>query len=133
MAISSVRIDKWLWAVRFFKTRTKAAEACDLNRVFINEQAVKPSRLIKPGIQIQLKRSGFTRTIEVLQLTEKRLPAKFVAEYYKDLTRKEEIDEFKARIARASMYREPGAGRPTKKERRDMDDFLSAVDDLFDE
>src|SRR5207302_583296 len=112
MEENRIRIDKWLWAVRLFKTRTKAAEACDLNRVFINEQAVKPSRLVKPGIQVHLKRTGFTRTIEVLQLVEKRLPAKLVAEYYKDLTPKEEIDAFKARIARASAYREPGTGRP---------------------
>jgi ribosome-associated heat shock protein Hsp15 len=130
---SSVRIDKWLWAVRIFKTRTKAAEACILNRILINEQPTKPSRLIKPGTKIQIKRAGFTRTLEVLQLVETRIAAKLLADYYKDLTPKEEIDAFKARIARASLYREPGAGRPTKKERRDMDDFLSVVDGLFDE
>jgi ribosome-associated heat shock protein Hsp15 len=127
----TVRIDKWLWAVRLFKTRTLAAEACDLNRVHINDAPVKPSRLVKPGIKIQLKRAGFTRTIEVVQLTENRLSAKFISDYYKDLTPKEEVDAFKARIARAATYREPGAGRPTKKERRDIDDFLSAIDDLF--
>jgi ribosome-associated heat shock protein Hsp15 len=127
----AIRIDKWLWAVRIFKTRTKATEACDMNRVFINEQNVKPSRLVKPGVKIQLRRAGFTRTIEVLQLTQNRLPAKLVADYYKDHTPKEEVDGFKARIARAAAYREPGAGRPSKKDRRDMDDFLSAVDDLF--
>jgi len=131
MAEGTVRIDKWLWAMRIFKTRTQAAEACTENRIFINEQSVKPSRLVKPGIKIQVKRAGFTRTIEVLQVTEKRLSAKLVADFYKDLTPKEEIDAFKARIARASEYREPGAGRPTKKDRRDMDDFISAIDDLF--
>jgi ribosome-associated heat shock protein Hsp15 len=126
-----IRIDKWLWAMRLFKTRTQAAEACDLNHIHINDQAVKPSRMVRPGTRIQIKRAGFTRTIEVLQLTENRLSAKLVADYYKDLTPKEEVDAFKARIARAATYREPGAGRPTKKERRDMDDFLSAIDDLF--
>jgi ribosome-associated heat shock protein Hsp15 len=128
-----VRIDKWLWAVRLFKTRGLATEACDNNRVFINGQSVKPSRTVKAGSQVQLKRAGFTRTIEVLQLTSKRLSAKLVADYYKDLTPKEEVDAFKARIARASAYREPGTGRPSKKDRRDMDDFLSAVDDIFNE
>src|SRR5690242_18770309 len=113
----SVRIDKWLWAVRIFKTRTLAAEACDLTRVFINEQTVKPSRLVRAGTKIQIKRAGFTRTLEVLQVTESRMAAKFVAEYYKDLTPKEEVNAFKARIARATMYRDPGTGRPTKKER----------------
>ena len=117
--------------MRLFKTRTKAAEACNLNRVFINEQSIKPSRLVKKGIHIQIKWTGFTRTIEVLQLSERRLPTKAVADYYKDLTPKEEIDAFKARIARASAYREPGTGRPTKKDRREMDDFFSAIDDLF--
>jgi ribosome-associated heat shock protein Hsp15 len=131
MAYNSIRIDKWLWAMRLFKTRTKAAEACNLNRVSINEQSVKPSRLVKNGVQIQLRRAGFVRTIEVLQLSERRLPAKAVADYYKDLTTREEIDAFKARIARASAYREPGSGRPTKKDRREMDDFLSAIDDFF--
>ena len=71
------------------------------------------------------------RKIEVLQITEKRLGAKLVAEYYKDHTPQKEFDDYKARFARASAYRDPGAGRPTKKDRRDMDDFLDAVDDLF--
>ena len=119
--------------MRLFKTRSKATEAFKLNRVFIDEQSVKPSRLVKPGVQIQLRRAGFTRTIEVLELSEQRLAAKLVAGYYKDLTPQQEIDSFKSRIARASAYRDPGAGRPTKKDRRDMDDFLSAMDDLFDE
>ena len=131
--LSTIRIDKWLWTMRFFKTRTKASEACQLNRVFIDEQSTKPSRLIKPGVQIQLKHSGFTRTIEVLQLSEQRLSAKLLPEYYKDLTPQKEIDAFKARISRASVYREPGTGRPTKKDRRDMDNFISADDDLFEE
>jgi ribosome-associated heat shock protein Hsp15 len=119
--------------MRLFKTRSKATEACQLNRVFMNDQSVKPSRLIKPGVQIQLRRSGFTRTLEVLQLSEQRLSAKLIAEYYKDLTPQKEMDAFKARIARASAYRDPGTGRPTKKDRRDMDDFMSAVDGLFDD
>ena len=132
MAQSAIRIDKWLWAMRLFKTRTKAAEACNLNHIFINGLHAKPSRLVKNGIQIQIKRAGFTRTIEVLQLSEKRLPAKAVADCYKDLTPKEELDAFKARMARAAAYREPGTGRPTKKDRREMDEFLTAIDDLFD-
>jgi ribosome-associated heat shock protein Hsp15 len=127
-----MRIDKWLWAVRLFKTRTIASEACDLNRVFINDRSVKPSRLIKQGTCIQLRRAGFTRTIEVLKLTENRLNAKLVAGYYKDLTPKDEIDAFKIRITRAANFREQGTGRPSKKERRDLDNFLSAVDGLFD-
>jgi len=119
--------------MRFFKTRSKASEACQHNRVFMDEQSVKPSRLIKPGVQIQLKHAGFTRTIEVLQLSEKRLAAKLVPEYYKDLTPQKEMDAYKARMARASAYRDPGTGRPTKKDRRELDDFISGGDDLFEE
>ena len=128
-----MRIDKWLWAVRLFKTRTQAAEACDTNHIFINNISVKPSRLVKPGTMIEIKRAGLTRKIEVLKLTGSRLSAKLVAEYYKDHTPKEDIDAYRARLAKASAYRLPGTGRPTKKDRRNIDDFLSALDDLIDE
>ena len=128
-----VRLDKWLWAVRFFKTRSLATRACDLNRVFIGGQTVKPSKHLKAGDRIEIKWSGgLKRTIEVLQLTEKRMGAKLVADYYKDHTPRKEIDDYRARVARAAAYRDPGSGRPTKKDRRDMDDFLDAVDDLFE-
>ncbi len=130
--MDSVRIDKWLWAMRFFKTRSLASKACDLNKVSISGVSAKPSRNIKVGDKIEVKWSGgLKRTIEVLQITEKRLGAKLVVEFYKDHTPQKEIDDYKARIARAAAYRDPGAGRPTKKDRRDMDDFLDAVDDLF--
>ena len=119
--------------MRFYKTRTMATQACDLNRVSVAGQTVKPSKHIKAGERIEIKWSGgLNRTIEVLQLTEKRLGAKLVPEYYKDHTPQSEIDDYKARVARAASYRDPGAGRPTKKDRRDMDDFLDAVDDLFE-
>jgi ribosome-associated heat shock protein Hsp15 len=128
-----VRIDKWLWAMRFYKTRTQASQACDLNRISILDQPVKPSRHLRVGDKVEIKWSGgLVRTIEVLQLTERRLGAKLVAEYYKDHTPQKEIDDYKARVARAAAYRDPGSGRPTKKDRRDMDDFLDAVDDLFE-
>lgn len=118
--------------MRLFKTRTQASQACELNRVFIAGQPVKASRLIKPGDWIEIRRTGLTRTFEVIQLTEKRLSAKLVVDYYKDHTPKEAIIEYRARIARAAAFREPGAGRPTKKERRDLDEFLDAIDDLLD-
>jgi len=118
--------------MRLYKTRTQASQACDLNRVSVAGQTVKPSKHIRAGDKIEIKWSGgLKRTIEVLQLTEKRLGAKLVAGYYKEHTSQKDIDEYKARVARAAAYRDPGAGRPTKKDRRDMDDFLDAVDDLF--
>jgi ribosome-associated heat shock protein Hsp15 len=129
--VGGSRIDKWLWAVRLFKTRTQAADACSSNYVFIEGHPVKPSRIIKPGQLIEIKRAGLTRKIEVLSLLEKRVSAKLVADYYKDRTPKEEIEAYKARVAKAAAYRQPGTGRPTKKERRSMDDFLSDLDDLI--
>jgi len=127
-----MRIDKWLWCIRLFKTRTKATEACTQNSVSINGHHVKPSRVVKTGEMIEIKRSGLTRRVEVLALPESRLPAKLVTNYYKDHTTLEEINAYKARTARAAAYRLPGTGRPTKKDRRDMDDFLSAIDDFFE-
>ena len=130
--MDKVRIDKWLWSVRLFKTRTQASDACDQNKVFIDGQAVKPSRYVKEGSRIEIKRGGgLIRKIEVSKLAEKRMGAKLVREYYVDHTPQSEIDDYKARVTRAAAYRDPGAGRPTKKDRRDMDDFLDAVDDLF--
>jgi ribosome-associated heat shock protein Hsp15 len=119
--------------MRFFKTRTQATQACDLNRISIGGHTVKPSRHLRKGDTIELKwGGGLKRTIEVILLTEKRLGARLVSEYYKDHTPQKEIDDYKARIARAAAYRDPGSGRPTKKDRRDMDGFLDAVDDLFE-
>jgi ribosome-associated heat shock protein Hsp15 len=130
--VDKVRIDKWLWSVRLFKTRTQATDACDQNKVLVDGVKVKPSRYVKEGTRVDIKRGGgLIRKIEVLKLAEKRMGAKLVSEYYIDHTPPSEIDAYKARITRAAAYRDPGAGRPTKKDRRDMDDFLDAVDDLF--
>jgi ribosome-associated heat shock protein Hsp15 len=120
-----MRIDKWLWAVRQYKTRTIATDACDKGKILINGNAVKPSRLIAPGDIIQIKRTGLTRTLKVLKLTENRLNAKLVPEYREDLTPQSEIDAFLARTTRITIYRDPGTGRPTKQERRALDDFFN--------
>jgi len=132
LSMDKIRIDKWLWCVRLFKTRTQASEACDQNKVLMDGQPVKPSRYVKEGSRIEIKRGGgLVRKIEVLRLVEKRMGAKLVGDYYIDHTSQSDIDAYKARITRAAAYRDPGAGRPTKKDRRDMDEFLDAVDDLF--
>ncbi len=119
-----MRVDKWLWAMRLFKTRTQASAACDQNKIILLDLAVKPSRLIKDGDEIRIKRTGLTRIIKVLKLSESRLSAKLLMDYYVDLTPAEEIDSYKARIARAANYRDPGTGRPTKRDRRMLDDFM---------
>ena len=124
-----MRIDKWLWAVRQYKTRTLATEACEKGRILINEQTVKPSRLINEGDEINIKRTGLTRTLKVLKLSMNRLNAKLVPEYYTDLTPIDEIEAYKARLTKITIYRDPGTGRPTKRDRRTLDDFFNVSDE----
>lgn len=119
-----IRLDKWLWAVRQYKTRSIATTACDQGKILINDQAAKASRLVKVGDKVAIKRTGLTRTLKVLQLTMNRLPAKLLPEYFTDLTPLDEIEAYKSRITRISIYRDPGTGRPTKQERRALDDFF---------
>ncbi len=121
---NKIRIDKYLWAVRQYKTRSIATTACDQGKILINEQPAKASRIVRLGDTISVKRTGLTRTLKVLQLTMNRLSAKLVAEYCEDLTPPAEIEAFKSRIARTGIYRDPGTGRPTKFERRALDDFF---------
>jgi ribosome-associated heat shock protein Hsp15 len=125
MEETRMRIDKWLWTMRQYKTRTLATEACEKGRILILDQAVKPSRLIKEGDIIFVKRAGLTRQLLVLKLSTNRLSAKLIDEYYKDLTPQSEIDAYKARLTRVTIYRDPGTGRPTKRDRRVLDDFLN--------
>ncbi|HNP48299.1 MAG TPA: RNA-binding S4 domain-containing protein [Bacteroidia bacterium] len=121
---SVVRIDKWLWAVRQYKTRSLATTACEQGKIIIQGQSVKPSRHIKVGDEIILKRTGLIRTLKVLQLTNNRLNAKLVPEYMQDLTPPEDIAAFLSRSKRVTIFRDPGTGRPTKRERRDLDEFM---------
>jgi len=120
-----MRVDKWLWAVRLFKTRTQASEACDQNKIVILDIPVKPSRMIKEGDEIRIRRTGLTRIIKVLKLSENRLSAKLVGDNLFDATPQEEIDQYKARTTRMTIYRDPGTGRPTKRDRRMLDNLFS--------
>ena len=118
-----VRIDKFLWAVRIFKTRALSVEACDREKVRIGGQAVKPSRHIKTGDIITLKLGPFEKMFKVLVPVQNRLPAKLVPEYCREITPLEEIARMKAFASARAAYRQHGLGRPTKKERRELDDF----------
>jgi ribosome-associated heat shock protein Hsp15 len=120
-----MRVDKWLWTVRQYKSRSLATEACEKGRIIIDDQSVKPSRLIKPGDVIQVKRTGLIRQLKVLKLNPGRLSAKLVPEFCEDLTPQSDIDAYRARLTRVTIYRDPGTGRPTKQERRALDDFLN--------
>jgi ribosome-associated heat shock protein Hsp15 len=114
----SVRIDKWLWAARVFKTRTLAADACDGGKVDVNDQAVKPAKALRPGDLIQVTlRHGRRRVLKVSALDDRRGPPAVARTLYEDLTPPEPP---RRRWAPPPM-RLPGAGRPTKRERRQLD------------
>ncbi len=119
-----IRLDKWLWSMRLYKTRTLATTACDQGKILINEQSAKPSRTIHLNDLIKIKRTGLTQTFKVLQIPTTRMAAKLVPEFCEDLTPQADIEAYKSRISRISIYREPGTGRPTKYDRRALDDFF---------
>jgi len=119
-----MRIDKFLWCVRLFKTRSLSSEQIRTDRVLIENIPVKPSREVKRGDVVRIKRHGFDQKFEVRALPKARIGAKLVPDYIKDITPQEEIDkEAFLKLAR-NMTRQKGLGRPTKKDRRDMDQFL---------
>lgn len=117
------RIDKWLWAVRVFKTRSLATEACKAGKVRVAENAVKPSREVREGMVISVQAGPITRTLKVVQLLHNRVGAKLVNEFMEDLTPAEEYAKLEL-IKQQPFRRDRGAGRPTKKERRDIDTWM---------
>lgn len=120
MTDSAVRIDVWLWAVRVFKTRSAANAACAAGSVRIDGVVAKPSRPVRPGARVDVRQRGRTRELEVLQTPAKRVGAAVAAEAYVDHSPPPEpAPERPGPVA----LREPGAGRPTKRDRRRMDDF----------
>lgn len=119
-----IRIDKWLWAVRLYKTRSLASEECKKGKVMINGMNVKPSREIKEGETIQLRRPPITRSYKVIALAENRMAAKIVPEFMVETTPASELEILEIQKNMSVYNRERGTGRPTKKERRDLDDFF---------
>jgi ribosome-associated heat shock protein Hsp15 len=117
----SLRIDKWLWAVRVYKSRTLATEACNGGKVKINGKRIKPSYYVKTGEVLTVQSGYILRTYKVLGLNEKRVSAKVAVQFIEDITPKEEL--LKMEIGRHASYisRYRGSGRPTKKERRTME------------
>ena len=131
---TEIRIDKWLWAVRLFKTRSIAVEACKKGKVLINNIAVKPSRNIKIGDIIQIKRPPVLYSFKVLALSENRMNAKLVPEFMENVTTPDQLELIELGKLAGNTGRLRGTGRPTKKERRDLDDFTTPVfiDEDFD-
>jgi len=119
-----MRIDKYLWAVRFFKSRNAASIACKKGYVQVEGQNAKPSREIYVSDSISLRKNQLTTELYVLDLPKSRVGAKLVPQYCKNITPKETIEMHDAIIENQRLSRVKGAGRPSKKERRDLEDFL---------
>ncbi|HEX7585406.1 MAG TPA: S4 domain-containing protein [Prolixibacteraceae bacterium] len=119
-----VRIDKWLFSVRLYKTRSQASEECRKGKVTINGMNVKPSRELKVGETIQIRRPPITRSYKILALTESRMAAKLVPEFLIETTPASELEILEVQKNMSVFNRERGTGRPTKKDRRDLDDFF---------
>jgi ribosome-associated heat shock protein Hsp15 len=119
--MSQVRIDKYLWAIRIFKTRSKAADACKKGRVQINEAEVKPAKEVSVGDEVTIRIKTMIKTIRVEKVIEQRVSASIAAECFEDLTPQEEYDKLKKMNELNTEWRDRGAGRPTKKERRQID------------
>lgn len=131
--MEEVRIDKWLWAVRIFKTRTIAAEACKKGRVMIGDVPVKPSRNIRAGEIIQVRKPPITFSFKVLALADKRMGAKMVPQFMENVTPPDQYELLELNKISGFVDRQRGTGRPTKKERRDLDQFAGSIDlDEFD-
>lgn len=131
---SEVRVDKWLWAMRIFKTRTIATEACKKGRVTVGEGIIaKPSRMIKVGEVISVRKPPVTYSLRVLALTENRLGAKLVPDYMENITPKEQYDLLEVVKISGYVDRRKGLGRPTKREGRELEKFTSeSFDDGWD-
>lgn len=123
-----IRLDKYLWAVRVFKTRSDAADALRNNKVTVNGSYAKPSREVKIGDRIEVRKTRVTYSYRVLDLVSSRQPAKNVPDYCLDVTPQEELDKLAVPRETIFVFRDRGTGRPTKKERRELDGLM---DDLL--
>ncbi len=129
--MEEVRVDKWLWAVRVFKTRSIASDACKKGRVMIGGVALKPSRNIRVGDVVQVRKAPITFSFKVLALAEKRMGAKMVPDFMENVTPPDQYEIMELNKISGFVDRQRGTGRPTKKERRDLEQFTDSFD--FDE
>lgn len=120
----SSRIDKFVWCVRLSKTRSIATDLVSKNKVKLNGEEVKPSKDVKSGDIISIHKNTAVFSYKVLQLLNNRVGAKLVTDYIEDITDPIEIEKYKEYQAAQSVYRESGTGRPSKKDRKDISDFL---------
>lgn len=133
--MAEVRVDKWLWAVRIFKTRSLATDACKKSRVSVGGQTVKPSRTLRVGEVVTVRKPPVEYSFRVLALLSNRVGAKFVPEYMENVTPREQYELLELQRISGFVDRAKGLGRPTKKERRDLEQFSDSLPeglDLFD-
>lgn len=126
-ATEKLRIDKYLWAIRLFKTRSLATDACKAGRVKLNGQNLKASAIVKVGEVYQVSKGIEKKIIEVVELLYNRVEAKIAVTKYKDLTPVEDTHAFKSVFHAPSLKRDRGTGRPTKKDRRETDDLIGGM------
>ena len=131
------RIDKYLWAIRVFKTRSDATDACKGGKVRINGADIKPSKNVRAGDVISVRKGAVTYTYRVIAVIDKRQGAKLVPQFAENITPQEELDKLKTPVETFFLKRDRGSGRPTKKERRQMDSLwdslsLDVPDDIAD-
>ena len=128
------RIDKWLWAVRIYKTRSIAAEACKKGHVSIGDRTAKPAHNIRVGDIVNVKKAPITYSFRVLKCAENRVGAKLVPELMENITSQEQYEILEMSRISGFIGRQRGTGRPTKKERRDLDTFVEeSYDNEFEE
>lgn len=132
-----VRVDKFLFAMRIYKTRSIAADACKVGRIIMNGQPLKASHTFEIGNKFSVRKGPITYTYEILRLSENRLGAKLVPEYIRDITSKDQLELLELARLAGQNGRDRGTGRPTKKDRRDIeqffsDDYLNEIDDWDD-
>lgn len=129
---TEVRIDKWLWAARIFKTRAIAAEACKKGRISIAGNHLKASRTVKPGDIIEVRKAPITWSFRIIQAIDHRVGAKLVSDIMENVTPPEQLEILELSKVSGFIDRAKGTGRPTKKDRRVMDDFTDESNDGFD-
>lgn len=125
----SVRIDKFIWCIRICKTRSIATELVKKGKVRVNNQGVKPAKEVLQGDVIQVNKANAVFQYKVITLLNNRVGAKLVDEYIEDITEEEEIEKYKTYQTSQSSYKQYGSGKPTKKDRRILDEFLSWDDE----
>ena len=120
-----VRVDKYLFAMRIYKTRSIATDACKKGRITMHGQELKPSRTFKIGDKFSVRKGPITYSYEVLQLSENRLGAKLVPDYLRDITTPDQLELLELARLAGQSGRDRGMGRPTKKDRREIEQFIS--------